>query len=211
MHTGILRFRHLRRMVRTGTIRLPSQGRHLGKACFMNLDWRYGFVESASIDRFAATFSTLGESHCFMNSDWRNGFVKSASIDRFAPTFSTLGESHCFVNLDWRYGFVESTSIGRFALTFSTLGESLLHESGFEKYGLWIQPLSTASLRYSLSALGLPIGSKLDFIQVLSSNGVVCTQAYYASVTYGVWCARAPYAFRPREGIRGKPLFLKFI
>ena len=88
---------------------------------------------------------------------------------------------------------------------------SLLGESTRGDVGLWNQPLSTALLRYSLSALGLPVGSKLDFIQVLSSNGVVCTQAYYASVTYGVWCARAPYAFRPREGILGKPLLLKFI
>ena len=86
--------------------------------------------------------------------------------------------------------FVYSTSIGSFGTTFSGLGESL---------------------RFIASTLGLLIGSRLDFIQVLSSNGVVCTQAYYASVTYGVWCARAPYAFRPREGILGKPLLLKFI
>ncbi len=54
---------------------------------------------------------------------------------------------------------MDSASIDRFATTFSILGESLLHESGFEKYGLWIQPLSIASLRYSLSALGLPVST----------------------------------------------------
>lgn len=73
-------------------------------------------------------------------------------------------------------------------------------ELGLKRAFLWIQPLSRL-----ITSTSLPlIASILDFIQVLSSNGVSCAQARYALgeslFAIRFWLKSIGF---PRSGLRG--------